>query len=83
MIRSTLSHVALSVPLFAAGYGASLLGPQWVAALCVALYWLGRELAQSMRPSAPTRIVWTMTSTLNFAVPAGAALIAAGVLTAL
>lgn len=70
MIRSTLSHVALSVPLFAAGYGASLLGPQWGAALCVALYWLGRELAQSMRPSAPLRIVWTMTSTLNFGVPA-------------
>ena len=80
MIRSTLSHVALSLPIFAAVYGASLWGPQWGAALGVALYWLGRELAQSMRPSAPTRIVWTMTSTLNFAVPAAVALIAAGVL---
>jgi 4-hydroxybenzoate polyprenyltransferase len=80
MIRSTLSHVALSVPLFAAGYGASLLGPQWVAALCVALYWLGRELAQSMRPSAPLSFAWTMSNTVGFGVPAACAAVAAAVL---
>lgn len=80
MIRSTLSHVALSVPLFAAGYGAALAGPQWAAFLAVALYWLGRELAQSMRPSAPLRFNWTMSNTLGFGVPAVLALLVAIVL---
>lgn len=80
MIKSSLSHVALSVPLFGAAYGAALLGPQWVAALGVVLYWAGRELAQSMRPSAPLRFNWTMTNTLNLAAPAVAALIAAALL---
>ena len=80
MIASSLTHVALSVPLFAAAYGAALLGPQWAAALGVVLYWAGRELAQSMRPSAPFAFAWTMTSTLNLAAPAVAALIAAAVL---
>lgn len=77
MIRSTLAHVALSMPLFAAGYGAALAGAEWAAALAVALYWLGRELAQSMRPSAPLRFNWTTTSTLNFGVPAALAVLAA------
>ena len=80
MIKSTLSHVALSLPIFAVGYGAALLGPQWGAALCVALYWLGRELAQSMRPSAQTRIVWTMSNTVGFGVPAACAVVAAAAL---
>lgn len=83
MIRSTLAHVALSVPIFAIGYGVAALGAAWAAALVVIAYWGGRELAQSMRPSAPLSFNWTTTSTLNFAVPAAAALIAAGLLTAL
>jgi hypothetical protein len=81
MIKSSLSHVALSAPLFAACYGAALLGSQWAAALGVALYWAGRELAQSMRPSAPLSFNWTATSTLNLAAPAVAALIAAALVT--
>lgn len=80
MIVSSLTHVALSVPIFAAAYGAALIGPQWAAAIAVGLYWAGRELAQSMRPNAPTRFVWTATSTLNLAAPAVAALIAAAAL---
>lgn len=80
MIRSSLSHVALSVPLFAACYGAALLGAQWAAALGVVLYWAGRELAQSMRPNAPLRFNWTATNTLNLAAPAVVALIAAAAL---
>ncbi len=79
MIYSTLSHIALSIPIFAAVYGASLWGPQWGAAFGVALYWLGRELAQSMRPSDPLRIVWTLSNTLGFGVPAAVAIgVAAG-----
>ena len=77
MIRSTLAHVALSVPIFALGYGAAMAGPQWGAALCVALYWLGRELAQSMRPDAPVSFAWTTTNTVNFGAPALAAVAAA------
>jgi hypothetical protein len=80
VIKSTLAHVALSVPLFAAGYGAAVAGAEWAAALAVALYWLGRELAQSMRPSAPFKINWTMNNTLGFGVPAALAVLAAIVL---
>ncbi len=69
MIKSTLSHIALSVPIFAAGYFAAILGPQWAAALLVTFYWLGRELAQSMRPSAPLAINWTLSNTLGFVPP--------------
>lgn len=80
MIASSLAHVALSVPIFALAYGAALLGPEWAAALAVALYWLGRELAQSMRPGAPFKVAWTATSTANLAAPAAAALLVAVVI---
>lgn len=78
----TLGHVLLSVPLFIGAALVALCGPYWAAALAVALYWLGRELAQSFRPSAPTRLVWTWTSTRNFAVPAGVAFAVAAVISA-
>lgn len=78
MIGSTLAHVALSVPLFLAGWGAASFGWSWAGAAVVIAYWGGRELAQSFRPSAPRRMVWTMVNTRNFGVPAVVALAAAG-----
>ena len=80
MIAGTIAHVALSIPLFAAAWALSSLGPHWAAALAVSLYWLGRELAQSMRPGNPFAIQWNMTNTLNFGVPAIVAILAATVI---
>jgi hypothetical protein len=79
MIGPTLAHVALSVPLFFAGWAAALGGWSWAGAAVVIAYWGGRELAQSFRPSDPTRLVWTWVSTRNFGVPAAVALAAAGI----
>lgn len=78
MIGPTLAHVALSVPLFLAGWGAAWFGWSWAGAAVVVAYWAGRELAQSFRPSDPGRLAWTMTNTRNFGVPAVVALAAAG-----
>ncbi len=78
MIGPTLAHVALSAPLFLAGWGAASFGWSWAGAAVVVAYWAGRELAQSFRPSEPGRLVWTWVNTRNFGVPALAALAAAG-----
>jgi hypothetical protein len=80
MILGTLAHVALSIPLFGVALLIGWAGNVWAAALSVSLYWLGRELAQSMRPGNPLAIQWNLTNTLNFGVPCLAAILAACVI---
>jgi len=81
MILGTLAHVALSIPLYClAAWIGFRFGPHFGAAFAVSVYWLGRELAQSMRPGNPFAIQWNMTNTLNFGVPSVAAILAACVI---
>lgn len=80
-MRPSLSHVLLSPIPFALGWIAAAVGWSWAGAVAVAAYWLGRELAQSMRPSDPTRIVWTWTNTRNVVQPVAAAVAVAAAIT--
>lgn len=69
----SLSHVLLSpLPFALAAFGAAF-SWYWAGVAGVALYWGGRELAQSMRPSAPLRFKWSWVNTRNFVQPVAAA----------
>lgn len=69
-IQSSLEHGLLAIPIFfVAALAIAYLPWMWFGVLLNIAYWGGRELAQSFRPSAPYKLNWTLTSTLNFVTP--------------
>jgi hypothetical protein len=80
-IKASIAHGALAVAqFFIFGLVLSLLPLWYSAAFAVALWWLSRELAQSFRPNAPTKLVWSVQSTVDVAIPLAVVIVLAAIM---
>lgn len=73
--RPTVTHVVIGLVLMGGGallWMAGLRGPHWQGALIASFWFLSRELAQSMRPSAPFTFRLAARSIRDAGWPAGA-----------
>lgn len=78
---SNLSHILIGLLLFLVGtLAAKFIGIYAAGVLVNAAFWGGRELAQSMRPRDPFKIIWTMKNTQNFCWPVGVSIVLAVIL---
>lgn len=79
---ASLSHVLIALAIFGLALLIhAFLGIHFVAALAGSAFYLGRELAQSMRPSNPFKINWAWSNSRGFLYPMGVLLGLALVLT--
>jgi hypothetical protein len=79
---ASLSHVLISLLIFGISLSIhAMVGPFFAAALAGSAYFLGRELAQSMRPSDPLKIKWSWSNSRGFLYPLGVLIVVATALT--